>query len=158
MKDLRPRSVNIALGLFGLFVLARWYQLRIQLDLFRYGEITGFELLLRVALVGFFIFVGIQLARRAAWSRWVLIAIAAWQVYDLHWGIRDLWFDNYGLPVEVMDIIAWLLPAASSVGAAILVFGPARDWFRQPPGKPSIASCTLAGLPGANVAPAPPPV
>jgi hypothetical protein len=85
VKGTPPTLVKIALGLFGVFVLARC------------------------------------------------------QVYDLHWGIRDLWFGGYGAPIQAMDIVMWLLPAVCSVGAAILVFGPARHWFRQP-GNSSIAS------------------
>jgi hypothetical protein len=139
VKETPPTFVKIALGLFGLFVLARCYQMRVRFDLYRYGEITGIELLLRVALIGLFIYVGVQLGKRSTWARWALIAIAAWQLYDLHWGIRDLWFGGYGVPIQVMDIVMWMLPAACSVGATILVFGPARDWFRQT-GKTGIAS------------------
>jgi hypothetical protein len=128
-SDVRPRAATIALILFGLFILCRCYRLRFTLEQVRTGEISGLGFLLYVAIIGFFIVVGILLAKRMGWARWAVLAIAAWQLYDLHWGLRDLLANMYGVPFGPMDIIIWLAPAAFIVSAAIMIFGLARAWF-----------------------------
>ena len=127
----RPRSATLALVLFGLFVLARTYKLRLALEQFRTGEISGLWFLVNVAIIGLLIVGAILLAKRVGWARWVVLVIAAWQLYDLNWGIRDLLANMYGVPFGPTDIIIWLAPAVCIVGAAILIFGPASAWFRR---------------------------
>lgn len=128
-SGVRPRSATIALILFGLFVVARCYQLRFPLEQVRTGEISGLMFLLYLAVIAFFIVIGILLAKRRGWARWPLIVIAAWQVYDLNRGIRDLMEAMDHLVFGPVDIIVWLAPAACLAGAVILIFGPARAWF-----------------------------
>jgi hypothetical protein len=125
----RPRSATIALILFGLFVVGRCNRLRFSLENFRTGEISGLMFLMDVAVIGFFIVIGILLAKRVGWVRWILVAIATWQVYDLNWGLRALMEVSDRISIGPMDIIIWLAPAAYVVGTVIVVFGPARAWF-----------------------------
>jgi hypothetical protein len=128
-SGVRPRSATIALILFGLFIMARCYQLRFALEQVRTGEISGLMFLVHVAVIGFFVVIGILLAKRMGWVRWPLLVIAAWQVYDLNRGIRDLMEMMDRIVFWTMDIIVWLAPAICLAGAVILVFGPARAWF-----------------------------
>jgi len=127
----RPRAATIALILFGLYIGARFRKLRFPIERFNTGEMSGLQLLLYIAVIGFLIFVAIRLAKRAGWARWVVAAMAAWEVYDLRIGLREMLSDMYGIPIGPVDIVEWLVPAAFSFAAAVLVFGPASGWFLQ---------------------------
>lgn len=128
--DRRPLSATVALVLFGLFVVMRFYNLRFTLEQFRVGEITGLWFLLQAAFIVFFIVTGVLLAKRVAWARWAVALIVAWQLYELRWGINAFSDGMYGLPFGPLDVIIWLTPATCALIVAILVFVPARAWFR----------------------------
>ena len=127
--EARPLAATFALVLFGFFVLARCYQLRLPLEQFRTGEISGLWFLLQAVVVACIAIVGLLLSKRVSWARWPLVAIAAWQLYSLRWGFEALAQDMYGVPYGPMDIAKWLFPAVLSTGCTALVFGAARRWF-----------------------------
>lgn len=128
----RPLSVTLALVSFSLFIALRFNHVRtVTTELYNTGQITGFEMLLQLAIVVALIFVTLRLSKADGWARWALIPIAAWQIYDLRWGVSELWYGDIGVPIGADDIALWLAPAVLSLAAAILLFGPGRGWFRR---------------------------
>ena len=118
---------------------------------------------------------------------WVIRYRSILGVMGWHAGWNWLLAAGFGLPLTGLDVSAapallvdlepkgpaWLTggsegPEGSVVCLAYFVLASAWLLFRRKragdvtsagqPGKSSIASCTFAGLPGANDAPAPPPV
>lgn len=135
-KSGRPVAATLALILFGLFVLAASYRARIGFELYATGDISGITLVMKLVWIGVLIAILALLAGRRHWARWALIAIAAWEIFELRWGIAEIFGGGYGVEVGVLDVMRWIAPAMLIVGAAVLVFGPAREWFRRRREKP----------------------
>jgi hypothetical protein len=130
-SEVRPRAATIALISFALFVVARCYKLRETFELVRNGEISGIGFLGYIAIIGCFIAVGILLAKRVGWARWVVVAIGVWQLFELRRSLVVLLVDHYAIPLGPLDVISWAAPGVFIVATAILVFGPTTEWFRR---------------------------
>jgi hypothetical protein len=128
----RPPSLTVALVLFGLFVAVRFNNVRkFTTEQYASGEISGLEMALQLGIIVALIALCLRLSKGDAWARWTLIPITAWLIYDLRWGLVEILGGGSGVSFGAEDVIVWLLPAVCTLATTIILFGPARSWFRR---------------------------
>jgi hypothetical protein len=130
----RPVSIDLALVLITLFVLVECYHQVMRLGDVNNGELSGLRWLVDWIWVVVIVVTAVLIARGKSWSRWVLLALALYDLYELADALLFMSMFEAGtigdfIPVH-SRVMLWIGPLCATA-ATILVFGPGRGWLRR---------------------------
>jgi hypothetical protein len=130
----RPLSIRIALVLIVLFALVAGYHQFMRVSDVNTGEISGLRWVVDWFWSVAIVVTAFLIARAQGWARWVLLALALYDLYELADALLFMSLIDDGSSIFFVPMHGWVMlwmGQLSAVGATILVFGPGRGWFQR---------------------------
>lgn len=129
-----PGALKIALALIALLTLMQCFFQFTRHGAVLNGEISGVRWIAGWIWAVIIAGTGVLIAYGTRWARWLLAALAVFDIYLLWDALRIVSMlndgsDSYFIPTQQLAFL-WLGPLLT-VAATILVFGPGRRWSRR---------------------------
>jgi len=128
----RPPAVRIALALMAVVIVMSALQVISLVRPMSEAMISGLTFLLQVAVLAFYVWVFVAIARGRNWARILLLLFTLFGVVKMAfhlWGWLAL-PDGVHMTLDRMALAVAVFPILLNVVACTLLLGPARRWFK----------------------------